>query len=333
VFDFGLDDETNRNFIVMEHVDGQSCAEILKEHGALDPRDAVDILEQATRGLDYAHRNGVVHRDVKPGNLLRSHEGVVKLADFGIAKAAEDSEITKAGSVLGTAAYLSPEQARGEPAGPPADLYALGVVSYQLLTGRLPYEAASLTDLARMQESGPPLSPSDVDPDIPRALGEAVMRALHPLPEGRYEGALEMGDALKDGLRGVAPEPTDATVALDSTSATRMLGEPMPTGTSSRPAQRTRRPLEPIDEPPRRRPPSVAPPREAAPRQRPRKRRNPLRGLFALVLLLAVVVAGVIAYQALQDSSNQAVQLKTRIHGDVQEAVDEIKGLIEDNTR
>ena len=225
VFDFGLDDETNRNFIVMERVDGESCAEILKEHGVLDPRDAVDILEQACRGLDYAHRNGVVHRDVKPGNLLRSHEGVVKLADFGIAKAAEDSEITKAGSVLGTAAYLSPEQARGEKAGPPADLYALGVVSYQLLTGRLPYEAASLTDLARMQEAGPPISPSDVDPDIPRSLGEAVMKALHPLPEGRYEGALEMGDALVDGLRGIAPEPTDATIALDSTSATQMLGE------------------------------------------------------------------------------------------------------------
>jgi serine/threonine protein kinase len=335
VFDFGLDDETNRNFIVMEHVDGQSCAEILKEHGALDPRDAVDILEQATRGLDYAHRNGVVHRDVKPGNLLRSHEGVVKLADFGIAKAAEDSEITKAGSVLGTAAYLSPEQARGEQAGPPADLYALGVVSYQLLTGRLPYEAASLTDLARMQESGPPLSPSDVDPDIPRALGEAVMRALHPLPEGRYEGALEMGDALQQGLRGVAPEPTDATMALDPTSATRMLGEPMPTGTSSRPAQRTRRPLEPIDEPPRRRP-SAPPPREAAPRQRgrpPKKRRNPLRGLVALVMLLAVVVAGVIAYQALQDGSNQAVQLKENIRGNVQDAVDQVKSLIDDNTR
>jgi eukaryotic-like serine/threonine-protein kinase len=336
VFDFGLDEETNRNFIVMEHVDGQSCAEILKEHGALDPRDAVDILEQACRGLDYAHRNGVVHRDVKPGNLLRSHEGVVKLADFGIAKAAEDSEITKAGSVLGTAAYLSPEQARGEQAGPAADLYALGVVSYQLLTGRLPYEAASLTDLARMQESGPPLSPSDVDPDIPRALGEAVMRALHPLPEGRYEGALEMGDALQQGLRGVAPEPTDATVALDSTSATRMMGETAPTGTSQRPAQRTRRPLEPIDEPPRRRPPSVAPPRDAAPRRRaaqPRKRRNPLRGMVALVALLAVVVVGVIAYQALQDGSNQAVRLKENVRGNVQDAVDEVKSLIDENTR
>ena len=243
----------------------------------LDPRDAVDILEQACRGLDYAHRNGVVHRDVKPGNLLRSHEGVVKLADFGIAKAAEDSEITKAGSVLGTAAYLSPEQARGEKAGPPADLYALGVVSYQLLTGRLPYEAASLTDLARMQESSPPLSPSDVDPDIPRALSEAVMRALHPLPEGRYEGALEMGDALRKGLQGIAPDPTDATLALDSTSATRMLGDTAATraqtGTSSRPAQRTRRPMEPIAEPPRAaRRPAGPRPRRPPPRAGPRAR-------------------------------------------------------------
>ena len=197
VFDFGLDEDTGRNFIVMEHVDGQSCAEILRDQGARPPDESVSILTQACKGLDYAHRNGVVHRDVKPGNLLRSHEGVVKLADFGIAKAAEDSEITKAGSVLGTAAYLSPEQARGEKAGPPADLYALGVVSYQLLTGRLPYEAASLTDLARLQEASPPRSPSDVNPDVPRALGEAVMRALHPLPEGRYEGALEMADALE----------------------------------------------------------------------------------------------------------------------------------------
>ncbi len=334
VFDFGLDDETGRNFIVMEHVDGHSCAEILRDQGALPPHEAVGILTQACRGLDYAHRNGVVHRDVKPGNLLRSHEGVVKLADFGIAKAAEDSEITKAGSVLGTAAYLSPEQARGEKAGPPADLYALGVVSYQLLTGRLPYEAASLTDLARMQEASPPLSPSDVDPNVPRALGEAVMRALHPLPEGRYEGALEMSDALEDGLRGVAPDPTDATAALDPTSATRMIGD-MTAATraeSSRPAQRTRRPLEPLDEPRRR-----APARAAAPapqrRQRAGKKRSPFRALFGLILLLGVIVIGVVTYQLVQDTGNRAVQLRENVRGDVQNAVDEIKGLIDDNTK
>jgi serine/threonine protein kinase len=336
VFDFGLDDETGRNFIVMEHVDGQSCAEILRDQGALPPREAVSILVQACRGLDYAHRNGVVHRDVKPGNLLRANDGgVVKLADFGIAKAAEDSEITKAGSVLGTAAYLSPEQARGEKAGPPADLYALGVVSYQLLTGRLPYDAASLTDLARMQEASPPMSPSDVNPDVPRALGEAVMRALHPLPEGRYEGALEMADALEAGLEGIAPEPTDATVALDSTSATRMLGDPTAAtrAETRRPAERTRRPLEPLDEPPRRRPPARAAAPAPRQRQRPAKRRSPFRAVFALVLLLAVVVIGVLAYQTVQDNANRAVQLREDVRGNVQDAVDEIKGLIDDNTR
>jgi serine/threonine protein kinase len=336
VFDFGLDDETGRNFIVMEHVDGQSCAEILRDQGARPPEEAVSILVQACKGLDYAHRNGVVHRDVKPGNLLRANEGgVVKLADFGIAKAAEDSEITKAGSVLGTAAYLSPEQARGEKAGPPADLYALGVVSYQLLTSRLPYEAASLTDLARMQEASPPLSPSDVNPDVPRALGEAVMRALHPLPEGRYEGALEMADALSAGLEGIAPEPTDATVALDSTSATRMLGDPTAAtrAETRRPAERTRRPLEPLDEPPRRRPPARAAAPAPAQRQRPAKRRSPFRAVFALVLLLAVVVIGVLAYQTVQDNTNRAVQLREDVRGNVQDAVDEIKGLIDDNTR
>jgi serine/threonine-protein kinase len=335
VFDFGLDEETGRQFIVMEHVDGQSCAEILRDEGALPPEEAVNILTQACRGLDYAHRNGVVHRDVKPGNLLRSTEGVVKLADFGIAKAAEDSEITKAGSVLGTAAYLSPEQARGEKAGPPADLYALGVVSYQLLTGRLPYEAASLTDLARMQEGSPPLSPHDMDPEVPGALSEAVMRALHPLPEGRYEGALEMGDALQDGLRGVAPDPTDATAALDPTASTRMLGDATATTraaprTSSRPAQRTRRPLQPLDEPPRRRPPARA--EAPAPAAR-RRKRSPFRAVFALVMLLGVIILGVLAYQLVQDSSHKSVQLREDVRGNVQDAVDQFKGLIDDNTR
>ena len=325
VYDFGTDHASGRQFIAMEYVDGPSCAELLREHGRLRPEEVVEICAQACRGLDYAHRNGVVHRDVKPGNLLRSHEGVVKLADFGIAKAAEDSEITKAGSVLGTAAYLSPEQARGEKAGPPADLYALGVVSYQLLTARLPYEAASLTDLARMQEASPPLSPSDVNPDVPRALGEAVMRALHPLPEGRYEGALEMADALGDGLQGVAPDPTDATVALDPSSATRMLGD----STAATRAE-PRRPLRPIEEPRRREPARAAAPAAAAPA---RKRRSPFRAVFALILLLGAIVIGVLGYQLVQDTSNRAVQLREDVRGDVQEAVDEIKGLIDDNTR
>jgi serine/threonine protein kinase len=331
VFDFGLDEATGRQFIVMERVDGQSCAEILRDRGALPPDEAVSILTQSCRGLDYAHRNGVVHRDVKPGNLLRNREGVVKLADFGIAKAAEHSAITKVGSVLGTAAYLSPEQARGEPAGPPADLYGLGVVSYQLLTGRLPYEAASLTDLARLQEAGPPQSPHDVDPNVPVELSEAVVRALHPLPEGRYEDAAAMEQALHDGLRGIAPPapaaPTSAPA--DDTSATRMLGDAT-AATTSQTAEPRRRRLEPLHEPPRRREPARA---AAAARPAPRRRRSPFKAILATVLLLGVVVIGELAYQLVEESSARAVQLKRDVSGNVQDAVDELKGLIEDNTR
>ena len=193
VFDFGSDATSGRQFIVMEYVDGHSCAELLRDRGPMAPRDAVEILTQACRGLDYAHRNGVVHRDVKPGNLMVNTDGVVKLADFGIAKAAEQSDITKVGSVLGTAAYLSPEQARGEPAGPASDIYALGVVSYQLMAGRLPYEAASLTDLARLQEGGPPPRLQDEARDVPPALAAAVApragaRPGAPLQRRRGDG-------------------------------------------------------------------------------------------------------------------------------------------------
>ena len=224
VFDFGSDRHSSRQFIVMEFVDGHSCAELLRDKGPMPPRDAVEILCQACRGLDYAHRNGVVHRDVKPGNLLVNTDGVVKLADFGIAKAAEQSDITKVGSVLGTAAYLSPEQARGEPAGPASDLYALGVVSYQLMAGKLPYEAASLTDLARLQEAGPPPRLTDDVRDVPPALSAVVARALARDPERRYADAAEMEDALRDGLAGVAStEDLDATRALPDDEATRML--------------------------------------------------------------------------------------------------------------
>src|ERR687884_2324746 len=198
VFDFGLDEGTSRNYIVMEFVDGESCAEILRDHGPMGTREAVGVLAQACRGLDYAHRNGVVHRDVKPGNLLRSRDGMIKLADFGIAKAAEQSDITKVGSVLGTAAYLSPEQARGEPAGPASDLYALGVVSYQLLAGRLPFDAPSLTALARQQETAAPTPLHEVDREIPRALSLVVARSLARTPEDRFADAAEMERALAD---------------------------------------------------------------------------------------------------------------------------------------
>jgi serine/threonine protein kinase len=334
VFDFGLDEATARNYIVMEFVDGESCAEILRDRGTLGAREAVDVLGQACRGLAYAHRNGVVHRDVKPGNLLRSRDNAVKLADFGIAKAAEQSDITKVGSVLGTAAYLSPEQARGEPAGPASDLYALGVVSYQLLAGRLPYEAASLTDLARLQETGPPPRLDELNPDVPRPLAEAIMVALHRDPERRYADAADMEQALNDALQGRAPaQDTEATWAMDDTEATRMLA-PTRATTAMPPQQRPRRKLEPVREQPRRRRPEPAPARRSRAAAPPPVRRGAgLRMWLGLLFVLALVAAGIAAYQAVSDGVQQGVQLKEEVQGRVQDAVDEVKALIEDNTR
>jgi serine/threonine-protein kinase len=334
VFDFGSDGATGRQYIVMEFVDGRSGAELLREQGRLRPGDAVEILAQACRGLDYAHRNGVVHRDVKPGNLLRTNDGgLVKLADFGIAKAAEQSDITKVGSVLGTAAYLSPEQARGEPAGPASDLYALGVVAYQLMAGRLPYEAASLTDLARLQSTTPPPRLDELEPDVPPALAAAVLKALSADPEARWPGAAAMEDALRDGLRGRGPGVTEATWAAvdEDTASTRMLSR---TAATTALPPRARRQLEPIAEAPAaaRRPParrqSAPPPAAAATR-----RRSGIGRWIALLVILALVAGGIAAYQSVGGVAQKSVQLRKDVTGRVDRAADQLRGLIQDNTR
>jgi eukaryotic-like serine/threonine-protein kinase len=332
VFDFGLDESTHRNFIVMEFVDGHSCAEMLREQGSLPVDEAVEILAQSCRGLDYAHRNGVVHRDVKPGNLLRSREGSVKLADFGIAKAAEDSDITKVGSVLGTAAYLAPEQARGEPAGPASDMYALGVVAYQLLAGRLPYDAGSLTDLARLQESGPPPRLDELEPDVPPALALAVAQALHRDPEERYPDAAAMEEALRDGLKGRAPAgSTEATWVAEDTAATRMLSPTAATSALPRTSTAPHRRLEPLDEPSA--PPRRAPARRQAPPPRKKKSGSGARLFVGLLVVLALVVGGLAAYQAINSSSSKSVQLRQDVKGQVNDAIEQLRGLIDDNTQ
>ena len=176
------------------------------------PGTAVEIAAQSCAGLDYAHRQGIIHRDVKPGNLMviggpagGPPEMTVKLADFGIARAAEQTRLTQVGSVVGTAAYLSPEQSRGEEATPGSDVYSLGVVVYQLLTARLPYEGNSLAELAIRRENERPLPPTSYEPDIPEALSAAVLKALENEPEDRYADAMALASALRSGLSGIAP--------------------------------------------------------------------------------------------------------------------------------
>jgi serine/threonine protein kinase len=338
VFDFGFDEPSGRHFIVMEFVAGRSCAEILRDDGPMPPDQVVDVAVQACRGLDHAHRHGVVHRDVKPGNLMVSGDGIVKLADFGIAKAAEQSSITQVGSVLGTAAYLAPEQARGEPAGPPADLYALGVVTYQLASGRLPYEATSLTELAVKQQNESPQPLDEVVPGVSPALAAAVELALALEPSQRYASAPEMATGLGEGLRGVFPDRAEATAATrmlaeeDATAATRMLPSDDPgTAAAVRPRspRQPRPPVEPVVPPSRRdrdRDADVA----ARRREQPRRRRG--RRWLVLLLLLLVIGGGVAAIVVLASQSNQ-VKLTPVDGRDVNTLVDQLHQLVDDNTR
>jgi len=330
VYDFGTDDASSRQFIAMEYVEGHSGAEMLREHGRLPADEVVEICAQACRGLDYAHRNGVVHRDVKPGNILRNPEGIVKIADFGIAKAADDSDITRVGSVIGTAAYLAPEQSRGEPAGPPSDLYALGVVAYQLAAGRLPYQGASLTDLARQQDSGPPTDVSELVPGVPPALGTAIMRALVADPARRFASAPEMERALREGLRGVAPAPSqESTVALGGTEATRMLGStPEPTrAMPPQPRPRQHQPLEPLrSEPARRRPAPVV-------EDRPDRERDGNRSRSIVTFLLLAVLIGVLVFGIIYLTSTSGGPQVTTFDGDLDQTLDDLRNAIRDNTR
>jgi eukaryotic-like serine/threonine-protein kinase len=331
VFDSGQDDETGQYFIVMEYIEGSSCAEILRDDGWVEVEEAIAIIEQACEGLHYAHRHGVVHRDVKPGNLLRSTEGEVKLADFGIAKATEQSSITQVGSVLGTAAYLAPEQARGEEAGPAADLYALGVVTYQLISGRLPYDASSLTELALKQQSEAPAMLDTLVAAVTPELAEAVAIALALEPRDRYQTAREMGRALRDGANGIAPaDGRRPARAAHQTQATSLLARDAPAEAATR---QQRGPAAPVVA----RRPRPGPPRQAsAPPQRyaePQRRRSGA-GRLGLVLGLLALAAVVVAVVILANQTAQTtIKLRNVVSSDVKQAAHEISQLVSENTK
>jgi len=186
-------------FIVMEFVEGETLADLLAREGRLEPRRAVELALQACAGLENAHRSGLVHRDVKPANLLLRSDGTLKVADFGIARAADAAtQLTQAGTILGTAAYLAPEQADGGEVTAAADVYGLGAVLYEALAGQPPYQAKSIAELVLRQQRG------EIEPlrGVSRGLEAAVLRALERDPERRQSSA----GALARELAATAPE-------------------------------------------------------------------------------------------------------------------------------
>ncbi len=333
VYDTGVDD--NRHYIVMEFVDGRSGAQILQRQGPVGPETAAEAGVQACAGLDYAHRRGIIHRDVKPGNLMfvggpvGGGEMTVKLTDFGIARAVEQTRITQVGSVVGTAAYLAPEQVRGEEATPATDVYALGVVLYQFLTGRLPYEGTTLAELAVRQQNEKPLPPSTYNEEVPETLGLAVLRALEGDPARRYASADELAGGLQRGLEG---EDVTLPLSESGTAATNVLGGETATGrldqterTQVQPSQ-TRRPRPRAPRPP------VPPPAPVA-RSAPPKRSvfsrfaRLMLALVALVLIAAAVATAVIV------TTDKATGVKvSEIAGNtVDKVVEEFKDLVNGN--
>jgi eukaryotic-like serine/threonine-protein kinase len=194
IFDRGEWDGTY--YIAMEFIEGRTLKDIIRERGPAPAEAATDIVIQILRAVRFAHKRGVVHRDIKPHNVLIDEEGRIKVADFGIARAGA-SDMTETGSIMGTAQYLSPEQAQGRPVDARSDLYSIGIVLYEMLTGRVPFDAESAVTVALKQVSEDPLPPSQVNDSIPPALEAVVMRALEKDPGARFQDADDFIAALE----------------------------------------------------------------------------------------------------------------------------------------
>src|SRR3954447_9702689 len=275
VFDRGSYDGSH--YIAMEYVDGAALNDLI-ERGLSVP-EAVEIVRQVLNGARYAHAHGIVHRDLKPQNVLVDAEGRARVTDFGIARAGA-SEITQTGSVLGTAQYLSPEQAQGLPVTAQSDIYSVGVMLYEALTGGVPFDADSPVTVALKQVSERPRPPSEVNPQVSRALDGVVMRALAKDPANRFASAEEFSQALD------AAEADPSGGAFGDTASYAAVAAAAGT------------------EPP---PPPPPPPEE---------RRFFTRGRLALLALLLLALAGVVAYLLLSGGgSTPSVLVPTGIGG------------------
>ncbi len=279
VYDWGEYDRTY--FIVMEYVEGRSLAELLRAEGVLHPDRAVEIAIDTAAALGFAHRNGTIHRDVKPGNILITPSGQVKVTDFGIARAfGGGDDLTQTGSVMGTATYFSPEQAQGKQVDPRSDLYSLGVVIFEMITGQAPFDGETPVTIAykHVQDEAP--TPASINPRVPTALGSIVDRLLAKQPQDRFASA----EDLRGELRRIGD---DAVVAPPRVP---LIKPPVP----ATPVATTSIPSVGVEQPAAVAPAVMAHAMSGAPEYVEPPRRN---GLFLLALLIMILgVAGIAGY-------------------------------------
>ncbi len=268
-------------YIAMEYLDGRSLKELVVARGPLPISDAIDATRQVLAALRFAHRKGVVHRDIKPHNVMADADGRLKVTDFGIARAGV-SQMTEAGSIIGTAQYLSPEQARGAPVDQRSDLYSVGVVLYEMLTGTTPFSGESPVEIAMKHLSDPPRPPSVERPDIPPDLDMIVLRALAKNPDDRFQTAEEMDAELERVSRGAGVSTQTADAATAVLSGAELAEARTAIVPPRRPPATTRPGYRYADPPPRRRP--VWP------------------WLLALLLVVLAAVAGWYAFGQIQDA-------------------------------
>lgn len=284
IFDVGQDGDLH--YIVMEIIDGRNLKDLIRAEAPISVDRTFAIGEAIASALAFAHQRGLVHRDIKPQNILVSRDGTVKVTDFGIARSSGSSQITRTGMVMGTAHYLSPEQAQGKPAEAPSDIYSLGVVLFEMLTGSLLFDADNPLGVAMKHVHEQPASPNRLNPNVSPGAASVVLRALNKAPEDRYRSAAEFGLAMQQRqlpdreqstlMQPIAPAVTRASTPV--TQQTTVVRQP-PGGGSVPPAPPTG--------------PSSGPP-------------NPWRStlliLLAILLVAALAAAAVFAYKKLNSN-------------------------------
>jgi serine/threonine-protein kinase len=318
IYDRGQAD--GRPYIAMEVIEGKSLKEVIVGSGPLPISQAVAYAKQILSATRFAHRHGIIHRDIKPHNILLGHEDRLKVTDFGIARSGA-SQMTEVGSIMGTAQYLSPEQARGAPVTAASDLYSVGIVLYEMLTGKTPFNGETPIEIAMKHVNEPPKAPSEHRPDIPPELDQVVLRALSKDIHERYGSAEEFSadlDRVEAGLP-VSPETTAAATAVltgaDATAATQVLRDEagtrvMPRGTAA----------------PARRPPAYPPDYGYEPA---RKRRRWVPWLLVLLFAAAAILAGWYVYSRVQDelSETRPIAVPPVLGLPEQQAIDQLESL------